>query len=105
MTYRSLPDTTRLKIDAATENGSGATRYEIKGYDASANPSWDGLNQHAVTLTLQHGPLSDGKPPNGVTVEALLAIVIDQLRSVQPAEPARSVLDYCETALKVLKEA
>lgn len=71
----------RLKIEAHVESGSGATRYEIRGFDGSANRAWDGLNQHSITLTLQDGPLSAGKAPNGLTVNALLAIVVDQLRS------------------------
>lgn len=88
MTDRTLPDTDRLKITVLDEPGSGGPThqhsclYEIKGMDGAPNPAWDGLNQHKITLTMQCGPVSDGKPPNGLTEEALLAIVEDRMLSL-----------------------
>ena len=88
MTCRTLdPRPDRLRITVEDEPGSGGVShtisniYEIAGMDASTNPSWDGMNQHKVTILMANGPMSAGKPVNGLTEAALLAIVVDRLRA------------------------
>lgn len=79
------PNADRLKITVEDKPGSGGPEhvisciYTVTNLDASQNPAWEGLNQHKVTILMQNGPLSVGKPANGLTEVALLAIVLDRL--------------------------
>ncbi len=95
----------RLKITVLDDpTGSGgpthtqANAYEVRGFDASTNISWAGDAQHSITLLLQNGPLSSGKPANGLTEEALLAIVIDRLRARNDPH-SLSAANRCEATL------
>ena len=115
MTYRVLePTSDRLQISVLDKPGSGgpehlhSNRYQIRNFDASTNPAWDGMNQHFVTLLMQNGPVTAGKPANGLTLEVLLAIVIDQLGMFQ-AGPANSpenarALEHCGMALAAVRQ-
>lgn len=78
-----------LKIEVTDEPGQGGAchRYEITGYDTEANPSATDKkgfkSSYARTLILfQNGPVKEAGF-NGLSQEALLAIVIDRLRSFQ----------------------
>ena len=87
MTRELAPAADRLKITVCDEPGSGGPThqhsnvYEITQLDASTNPAWDGTNQHKVLILMQNGPVPEGRAANGLTEVALLAIVIDRLRS------------------------
>ncbi len=79
----------QLKIEVTDEPGAGGAnhRYEITGFDTNTNPSsFDGqLYQSSFSrqvVLFQNGPIKEAGI-NGITQEALLAIVIDRLRSFQ----------------------
>lgn len=95
----------QLAIAATDEPGAGGARhrYEITGFDASANASFDGipdLDAEGVTILFQNGPVGD--KPNGVTIEALLAICAHRLECFQ-AGPFPS--QYNATALSGIYNA
>ncbi len=75
----------QLTITVGDKPGQGGAhhRYEITGCDISSNPSsdpdWFAL---ATYILFQNGPIKEAGV-NGITQEALLAIVIDRLRSFQ----------------------
>lgn len=75
-----------LTIRVADEPGAGGAqhRYEIKGFDVSTNPSGKDMygNEVHLTVLFQNGPINE-VGVNGVTHEALLAILADRLRSFQ----------------------
>jgi hypothetical protein len=78
-----------LKIVVADEPGAGGAnhRYVITGFDATTNPSRfdpdEGIDKKIVLF--QNGPIKE-VGVNGLTQEALLAIVIDRLRSFQAGQ-------------------
>ena len=102
----------QLKIEVTDEPGSGGAnhRYEITGFHGEGNPSgapgFPGPFERLIIL-FQNGPIQESGV-NGITQEALLAIVIDRLRSFQagpfPCEENAECLSYCEMALDILKE-
>lgn len=64
-----------------------AYRYEIEGFDATKHPAnldvVEGQSgPHQCTLLFQEGPV-DLAGVNGITDEALVAIVIDRMRAFQ----------------------
>lgn len=80
-----------VQLDIAVEDqpgdGGAHHRYRIRGFDATDNPSndRDEEGQHGptrCTVLFQNGPIKEAGV-NGITHEALLAIVIDRLRSFQ----------------------
>ena len=78
----------QLNIRVTDEPGAGGAnhRYVVSGYDrrtnASANMSDLGNDRLSTAVLFQNGPIPD-VGVNGVTQEALLAIVIDRLASFQ----------------------
>ena len=104
----------QLKIEVTDEPGAGGAnhRYEITGFDSKTNPSSvdpQGFkSSYSRELILfQNGPIKEAGV-NGVTQEALLAIVIDRLRSFQAGPFAcdenGEALDYCGYALAALQK-
>lgn len=107
--HRVNPANATLRITATDEPGPGGAshRYEITGLctdtNAAATPT-DLSDSH--TILFQNGPVGT-LGVNGLTHEALLAIVADRLRSLQGAAAA-SVVDACalthvEQALRFLQ--
>ncbi len=103
----------QLAIEVTDEAGQGGAchRYEITGFDNDTNPSRfnsSGYSHSGARLTImfQNGPIK-AFGANGVTQEALLAIVIDRLRSFQSGPFACPdngfALVGCETALGYLQ--
>lgn len=100
----------QLSISVTDEPGQGGAnhRYEITGFDASTNASSEahahGLKSSTAGLVVlfQNGPIKEFGV-NGVTQEALLAIVLDRLRSFQqgpfPSPHNGTALAHCEAAL------
>lgn len=79
----------RLKIEVLDEPGSGGANhlYKITGFNSETNKSdpWQAAHgQPAVHshVLFQNGPIPE-VGTNGVTHEALLAIVIDRLQAFQ----------------------
>ena len=74
-----------LNIRVMDDPGSGGANhvYTIDGFDSTTNPS-DPDNKDADTaiILFQNGPIAE-VGVNGITHEALLAIVADRLRSFQ----------------------
>lgn len=64
------------------QNNAGAyTHYRISGYNLDSNPAAPKAGPGTVDLFFQNGNPADGA--NGITHEALLAILIDRLESFQ----------------------
>lgn len=81
-----------LYITVTDEKGAGGAqhRYEITGFDISTNASHtDIVGYHPyfsrLIVLFQNGTIPE-KGVNGITQEALLAIVIDRLRCFQSGE-------------------
>lgn len=79
----------KLRIEVTDEPGSGGAshRYEITGFDTNTNASATdpkGYNSSfgRLLVLFQNGPILE-KGTNGVTHEALLAIVRDRLECFQ----------------------
>jgi hypothetical protein len=84
--HKVNPANDRLTIRVMDGPGAGGAhhRYDICGYDDSLNPSTPEHDEivPGVTILFQNGTIPDAGV-NGVTHEALLAIVADRLRSFQ----------------------
>jgi hypothetical protein len=97
----------QLVIDVTDEPGQGGAnhRYEISGFDTSTNPDRGALFSRQIIL-FQNGPVKE-YGVNGITQEALLAIVIDRLRSFQSGpfscRENAIALTHCEEALMWLQ--
>jgi hypothetical protein len=99
----------QLQIDVTDEPGQGGAnhRYEITGFDAATNQSGDKTHYTRNRILFQNGPIKEFGV-NGITQEALLAIVIDRLRSFQSGpfacEDNAVALNHCEQALQALQK-
>lgn len=97
-------DTIRIEVTDAPGAGGANHRYEITGFDTSTNPSLagQGIEPKSKSIVLfQNGPIGEAGV-NGITQEALLAIVIDRLESFQKGQYAcrenAVALTHLETA-------
>lgn len=102
------PANDKLKITVHDQPGAGGAEhlYMIEGFDTTTNPSCPFVSRHGSpsrhsTVLFQNGPI-DQVGVNGVTHEALLAIVADRLRSFQ-AGPYACKENAC--ALTKIEEA
>jgi len=102
-----------LTIEVNDEPGAGGAchLYTIGGFDSRGNPSDPWTARHGSpstysTVLFQNGPIAEAGV-NGVTQEALLAIVIDRLRSFQAGPYScrenAIALTHCEDALMWLQ--
>lgn len=107
--HKVNPANDLLSIAVTDEPGAGGAnhRYEITGFDNKTNPSKNdaqGYSHSASRLVLlfQNGPIAESGV-NGITQEALLAIVADRLRSFQAGQFAcrenAVALTHIETAM------
>ena len=83
--HKVNPANDTLTITVVDEPGSGGAnhRYEITGFNSETNASESGIDDRdRVSILFQNGPINEAGV-NGVTHEALLAIVADRLRSFQ----------------------
>ncbi len=103
--HKVNPANDTLTIAVVDEPGAGGAnhRYDIKGFDNSLNPSTPEFDEivGGITILFQNGPINTAGV-NGVTQEALLAIVADRLRSFQ-AGPYACKANAC--ALTHIEEA
>jgi hypothetical protein len=82
------PANDKLEITVLDEPGSGwaCHNYLIHGYDPTTNPDnedeSEGANLGATWLLFQNGPIEE-VGVNGITPEALLAVLIDLLQGFQ----------------------
>lgn len=99
-----------LKIEVIDDIGAGGAhhRYDITGFDTKGNPSAEATHgsfkgfradfSRAVIL-FQNGPIAEAGV-NGITHEALLAILIDRMEAFQRgpyacAENADALMSLC----------
>ena len=82
----------QLTIDVLDEPGHGGAchHYQTIGFNTKSNASDPFVERHGqpaehATILFQNGPINE-VGLNGVTHEALLAIVIDRLRSFQAGQ-------------------
>jgi hypothetical protein len=82
----------QLEIEVQDEAGSGGAchKYAIYGYYTKSNPSADSTcdGETKTLILFQNGPIKEAGV-NGITHEALTAILLDRLRSFQEG-PYRS---------------
>lgn len=95
----------KLAITVEDEPGSGGAnhRYHIRGFNTKTNDS-DPIKQQPtdnLELLFQNGPIAE-VGVNGITHEALLAVLIDRLRGFQNG-PYKTKANAC--ALTHLEEA
>ena len=100
------PANDQLKITVTDEPGSGGAnhRYEITGFETGTNHSLAQTGPEPKSksvLLFQNGPIAE-VGVNGLTQEALLAVVADRLRSFQNG-PFRCKENAC--ALTHIEEA
>ena len=99
-----------ITVDDGPPNGV-AYRYEITNFDTNGNPAQLGpdevsyrdvdiVHQDRLSVIFQHGPVSQGRKPNGVTEAALLAIVADRLASIDDGSSALEHIRYALVALQ-----
>lgn len=70
-----------ITADDTPGHGGANHLYTVAGMTLTENPSWVGGMITQIPILFQNGLLSEAV--NGLTQEALLAIVIDRLRSFQ----------------------
>lgn len=83
--HRVNPANDTLQIIPEDEPGSGGANhcYLIRGFNAATNPSREPtVSQTSLTIVFQNGPIAE-VGVNGITHEALLAILIDRLEAFQ----------------------
>ena len=104
------PANDKLTITVADEPGSGGANhlYLVQGFDLAKNPGTAVLNdldggdeRSEVAILFQNGPINE-VGVNGITHEALLAILIDRMRGFQNG-PFKSRDNAC--ALTHMEEA
>lgn len=95
--HKVNPANDRLLVEAVDEPGSGGANhhYEISGFDA------DHETPDHVAIVFQNGPINEAGV-NGITHEALIAILIDRLEAFQCGPFAN---DYNAAALSHLQSA
>ena len=100
----------QLVIEVLDSPGAGGAnhRYMISGLDGTSNPSLDPkpARYEAAEVLFQNGPIKEFGV-NGITQEALLAIIIDRLSSFQKGPFASQFnersLHYCRLALNEMQ--
>lgn len=103
----------KLVIGVLDAPGSGGAShlYDIRGFDTGSNPSCPfvaryGKSADHATVLFQNGPIKE-VGVNGVTHEALLAILLDRMRAFQAGPYAcdenAAAVRYLEAAQAVLK--
>lgn len=96
-----------LTVAALDEPGAGGAchLYRIGGFDTSTNPV-SNFRYDEAEILFQNGPIGE-VGVNGVTHEALLAILIDRLTAFQSGKYAceenQIALEYLQGALATLR--
>lgn len=87
--HKVNPANDKLEIEVLDEPGSGGAShlYHITGFNSGSNPSDPWTKRHGQpaehsTILFQNGPINE-VGVNGLTHEALIAIVVDRIRAFQ----------------------
>lgn len=97
-----------ISVRDAPGPGGASHRYELWGFDITKNPSQQDWMEPTEQLTLlfQNGPIAE-VGTNGITHEALLAVVIDRLEGFQGGQFAcvenERALAHLQAALQCLR--
>lgn len=114
--HKTNPGNDKLTITVLDEQGHGGAShlYQITGFSTATNASDPFVARHGQpaehsTVLFQNGPIDvDGNGINGVTHEALLAILCDRLRGFQKGPHAckanACALTHLEEALHWLQQ-
>lgn len=96
----------QVSITVIDEPGAGGANHAYHIDWPTADGGMNDLLPNCLTARFQNGPIKEFGV-NGITQEALLAIVIDRLKSFQNGPFAchdnGTALNHCETALNVLQ--
>ncbi len=97
----------QLQIEVADDPGAGGASHEyLVLLPPPRHPQENTQTQNAFRISFQNGPIKEAGV-NGLTQEALLAIVIDRLRCFQSGNFAckenETALALCEAALGTLQ--
>ena len=108
--HKVNPANDKLTITVLDEPGVGGAchKYLIEGYKRTIGPGeGDAPVETSVVLAFQNGPIAEAGV-NGITHEALLAILIDRLQAFQAGPFANKfnaeALGYLEGAQHILKD-
>lgn len=97
--------TNELTISVVDEPGQGGANHEYH-IDWLGDQTWKNERANFVHISFQNGPIKEFGV-NGITQEALLAVVIDRLRSFQAGpfscRDNAIALTHCEEALMWLQ--
>ncbi len=99
----------QLQIEVTDEPGAGGANHEylIMLPPLATQSEPNSTKQNAFHISFQNGPIKEAGV-NGITQEALLAIVIDRLRSFQAGpyacEDNAFALSHCTSALRELQK-
>lgn len=89
----------QVQIAATDEPGAGGANHEYQ-------ISWQGPHCDGINISFQNGPIKENGV-NGITQEALIAIVIDRLWSFQAGAFAcianQDAINHFEAGLKILQ--
>jgi hypothetical protein len=77
----TLQETLKIEVMDDPAAGNAPSVYEIFGYTAKDNPSWEFAYQSTILL-FQQGTLTE-KGPNGLTMESIITVLIDRLQCFQ----------------------
>lgn len=95
-----------IKVKDSPGQGGANHLYEITGFDISSNASKDQSPHDGTRILFQNGPIAEFGV-NGLTQEALLAIVIDRLECFQTGpfacEDNGIALGHIKVALNTLQ--
>lgn len=106
--HKVRPANIELRIDVPDEPGPGGANhmYIIQG-PVNSNPEFSPASPVHCILKFQKGPIGEAGI-NGITQEALLAVVIDRLRGFQSGDFScrenAIALTHCEDALMWLQK-
>jgi len=111
--HKVNPGNDVLKVEVLDSAGSGGANhlYHITGFDSASNPSdpWTARHGESAkhsTILFQNGPINE-VGVNGLTHEALLAILIDRMEGFQNGPYAspdnQEALDAMRTAQTALQ--
>lgn len=100
----------QLQVLVTDEPGGGGAnhRYQITGFSTRKNPSREvGDPMEMLSILFHNGPIPE-HGLNGITVEALLAVCADRLRSFQagpfPSRANEKALQHIEESMHWLQQ-